>query len=418
MKVHIIKKKKIRKQAFIYNQRKIRKNSLVFNNRILKIINAIILLIIYLYLNHLPSLNKNSNLLDNKLTIIESKEFKSFKELKEKATSPFLMKILNEINIIKHLFDKNIENYKKNKNIIHLSASVNNDKNYKYVILVSIYSVLLNCNKNKTFIIYHISCSSDFNETSVDIFKSLLNKFSHNVEMIFYNMGNLFENRKNYRYSEAAYYRLVTPVFINADRLIHLDGDTLTFSDLNEMYNLDFNDNYILGIYDILADGVDYLGLRSEIYINSGTILLNLKKLRDDNKIIEFMNLTDSNKQLKNVDQTVFNYVLHPKIGRLSSKYAMFNYEEKSDLLLYISRLRTKITLEEMEEAVKNPTIIHYVICWPKVWSAHAVSQTWVSTCAQRHNCSCQKEHDLWHSFAKQTDYYDEISSFTGDKKY
>ena len=418
MKVHIIKKKKIRKQAFIYNQRKIGKNSLVFNKRILKIINAIILLIIYLYLNHLPSLNKNSNLLDNKLTIIESKEFKSFKELKEKATSPFLMKILNEINIIKHLFDKNIENYKKNKNIIHLSASVNNDKNYKYVILVSIYSVLLNCNKNKTFIIYHISCSSDFNETSVDIFKSLLNKFSHNVEMIFYNMGNLFENRKNYRYSEAAYYRLVTPVFINADRLIHLDGDTLTFSDLNEMYNLDFNDNYILGIYDILADGVDYLGLRSEIYINSGTILLNLKKLRDDNKIIEFMNLTDSNKQLKNVDQTVFNYVLHPKIGRLSSKYAMFNYEEKSDLLLYISRLRTKITLEEMEEAVKNPTIIHYVICWPKVWSAHAVSQTWVSTCAQRHNCSCQKEHDLWHSFAKQTDYYDEISSFTGDKKY
>ena len=418
MKVHIIKKKRIRKQAFIYNQRKIGKNSLVFNKRILKIINAIILLIIYLYLNHLPSLNKNSNLLDNKLTIIESKEYKSFKELKEKATSPFLMKILNEINIIKHLFDKNIENYKKNKNIIHLSASVNNDKNYKYVILVSIYSVLLNCNKNKTFIIYHISCSSDFNETSVDIFKSLLNKFSHNVEMIFYNMGNLFENRKNYRYSEAAYYRLVTPVFINADRLIHLDGDTLTFSDLNEMYNLDFNDNYILGIYDILADGVDYLGLRSEIYINSGTILLNLKKLRDDNKIIEFMNLTDSNKQLNNVDQTVFNYVLHPKIGRLSSKYAMFNYEEKSDLLLYISRLRTKITLEEMEEAVKNPTIIHYVICWPKVWSAHAVSQTWVSTCAQRHNCSCQKEHDLWHSFAKQTDYYDEISSFTGDKKY
>ena len=389
-----------------------------FKNKFLKIINAIILLIIYLYLNHLPSLNKNSNLLDNKLTIIESKEYKSFKELKEKATSPFLMKILNEINIIKHLFDKNIENYKKNKNIIHLSASVNNDKNYKYVILVSIYSVLLNCNKNKTFIIYHISCSSDFNGTSVDIFKSLLNKFSHNVEMIFYNMGNLFENRKNYRYSEAAYYRLVTPVFINADRLIHLDGDTLTFSDLNEMYNLDFNDNYILGIYDILADGVDYLGLRSEIYINSGTILLNLKKLRDDNKIIEFMNLTDSNKQLKNVDQTVFNYVLHPKIGRLSSKYAMFNYEEKSDLLFYISRLRTKITLEEMEEAVKNPTIIHYVICWPKVWSAHAVSQTWVSTCAQRHNCSCQKEHDLWHSFAKQTDYYDEISSFTGDKKY
>ena len=387
-----------------------------FKNKILKIINGTILIIIYFYLKNICPLNKYTNLLNNKVKIIETKEYKSFNELKEKIISPFFIKILKEISIIKHLFEKNIEHYKKNKNIIHLSASINNNKNYKYVVLVSIYSVLLNCNKNNSFIIYHILCSGDFNETSVEIFKSLLNKFSHNVEMIFYNMGNLFDNRKNYRYSEAAYYRLVTPAFINEDRLIYLDGDTLTFSDLNEMYNLDFNDNYILGVYDILANGVDYLGIKSEIYINSGTILLNLKKLRDDNKIIEFMNLTDSDIVLKNVDQTVFNYVLHPKIGRLSSKYAMFNYEEKSDFLFYISRLRAKITMEEIEEAVKNPTIIHYVICWPKVWSVNAVTQAWASACSQRHNCSCKKDHYLWHSFAKQTDYYDKIAIFSGVK--
>ena len=213
------------------------------------------------------------------------------------------------------------------------------------------------------------------------------------------------------------YFRLLAPVFINSDRLIHLDGDTLTFSDLNEMYNLDFNDNYILGIYDILADGVDYLGLKSKIYICAGTLLLNLKKLREDNKIVEIMNLTNSNKELKNVDQTVFNYVLHPKIGRLSSKYAMFNYEEKSDLLFYISRLRTKITLEEMEEAVKNPTIIHFVIYAPKLWNINAVVLDWASACYQRNNCSCKKDRNLWHSFAKQTDYYDEIAYFTGVRK-
>ena len=266
------------------------------------------------------------------------------------------MNIIKEINIINHLFDKNIENYKKNK--------------------------------NNTFIIYHIACSGNMNETSLEIFKSLVYKFSHNVEMIFYNMGNLFENRKNYRYSEAAYFRLVTPVFINSDRLIYLDGDSL-----------------------------NYLGIKSKIYINSGTILLNLKKLRDDNKIIEFINLTNSNKTLKNVDQTVINYVLHPKIGRLSSKYAMFNYKAESDLLYYISRLRTKINFKEMEEAVKNPTIIHYVTCWPKVWNANTVRSSWLSTCAQRANCSCKKDNELWHSLAKQTDYYGEIAIFTGKKK-
>ena len=145
--------------------------------------------------------------------------------------------------------------------------------------------------------------------------------------------------------------------------------------------------------------------------------MLNLKKLREDNKIIEIMNLTNSNIELKNVDQTVVNYLFHPKIGRLSSKYGIFNYEDKSDLLFYINRLRTKITLEEMEEAVKNPTIIHYTICWPKVWNANAGFQAWSSACAQRNNCSCKKDHNLWHSFAKQTDYYDEIAHFTGIRK-
>ena len=203
--MHLIKSKNIRKKKFKYIHAKKGNTFSFFNKKTLKICNSILLLIIYLYLENAPSLDNNSNLIDNKVTIIETKEYKSFNELKEKETSPFLNNILKEINVIKHIFDKNIEKYKKHKNIIHLSTSINNDKNYKYVILVSIFSVLLNCNKQKTFIIYHISCSRDFNETSVEIFKSLINKFPKNVEMIFYNMGNLFDNRKNARYSEAIF---------------------------------------------------------------------------------------------------------------------------------------------------------------------------------------------------------------------
>ena len=115
------------------------------------------------------------------------------------------------------------------------------------------FSVLKNCNKRKTFIIFHILCTPDFEENSIIIFKSLLNKFYQNTEIIFYNMGNHFINRIDRRISQAAYYRLIAPLFINSDRLIHLDGDTLTFSDLTEMYNLDFNDNYVLGIYDYFS---------------------------------------------------------------------------------------------------------------------------------------------------------------------
>ena len=57
-------------------------------------------------------------------------------------------------------------------------------------------SILKNCNKRKTFIIFHILCTHDYEESSTIIFKSLLNKFYKNVVIIFYNMGNHFINRR------------------------------------------------------------------------------------------------------------------------------------------------------------------------------------------------------------------------------
>ena len=139
--------------------------------------------------------------------------------------------------------------------------------------------------------------------------------------------------------------------------------------------------------------------------------------MREDNKVLDLLNLTNSNVTLKNVDQTAFNYLLYPKIGRLPSKYVVFNFEDKSDIIFYINRLRTKISIEEIEKALKNPIIIHHVTCSPKPWSINSTYLKCSSACTQRHNCSCKKYIDLWHSFANQTEYYEEISEFTGIKR-
>lgn len=101
---------------------------------------------------------------------------------------------------MKHIYTKRIKAYKKRKNIIHITESLDNNHDYKLVTLVSIFSVLLNCNKEKTFIIFHILVTPDFDESSISIFKSLFKKFSRNVEIIIYNMGNHFLNRKTERY--------------------------------------------------------------------------------------------------------------------------------------------------------------------------------------------------------------------------
>jgi lipopolysaccharide biosynthesis glycosyltransferase len=36
-------------------------------------------------------------------------------------------------------------------------------------------------------------------------------------------------------------------MFPELERMIFLDGDTLIFKDISEMYNLPFNGNYVLG---------------------------------------------------------------------------------------------------------------------------------------------------------------------------
>ena len=350
-------------------------------------------------------------------TIIESNEYDSFNEIKNKLNKdPYYSKIINEIKIIKHIFPENIEFHKEGKNIIHITVGINNDPNYKYILLVSMKSLLINCDTKKSFVIYHILCTPDFNELNIKIFKSLYINNFYNVEMIFYNMGNSFINRKKEIYTQSAYYRLLTPLIVETDRIIHLDGDTLVLTDLSEMYNLDFNDNYVLGFLDVKSYGVDYLGINSTMYINSGVILFNLKKIREDNKTFELINITNSNTKLHKVDQTAINFILYPKIGRLPSKYGIWNYEYKSDLYVYLNFLRTKVPIEELEDAMHNPGIIHYLGCIPKAFNYNSVYSKDFTNCSQRSNCSCRTFFNLWHSFAKKTDYYPEIARATGVK--
>ena len=252
--------------------------------------------------------------------IIDSNNFIPLEKMKFiYKNDSFYNNYTREISIYGHLYHKNIIQFKKNKNNINLCMSLN-DK-YLYPTLVAIESVLINCNKTKTFITYHVLCAPNVKNESLSVIKSLINKYYLNLEIILYNMGNTFINNNEGRFSQAAYYRLLSPIIFDLERILYIDGDTLTFKDLSEMYQIEFNDNYILGFLDIMSDRVDHLGIKSERYINSGVVLLNLEKIRKDNKTFELIKALLDDIPLPNHDQTILNYVLYPKIGILPSKY-------------------------------------------------------------------------------------------------
>ena len=178
------------------------------------------------------------------------------------------------------------------------------------------------------------------------------------------------------------------------------------------MYQLKFNDNYILGFLDVISDGVDFLGIKSEKYINDGIILLNLEKIRNDNKIYDLINFSNGNINLPKDEQTVINYVFYPKIGLLPTKFGIWNFSDKKDIKIFVSYLRTKYDIKELEESFLNPSIIHSVLCWPKIWIKTSQYSKKLTTCKKRGNCFCEKYHNLWYYYAKKTDYYENITKY------
>ena len=129
-----------------------------------------------------------------------------------------------------------------NKQVINITLSL--DNNHIYQTLVVMTSVLANNDKNH-LVIFYLLLPDDFDSTNFKIFESL--KLKYQLIIYYYYIPNLFNSLKKWRNnSTAIYFKLLIPILIpNIKRIIHLDGDTLVFKDLWELFNLPFEDNFI-----------------------------------------------------------------------------------------------------------------------------------------------------------------------------
>ncbi|NLC23537.1 MAG: glycosyltransferase family 8 protein, partial [Oxalobacter sp.] len=128
--------------------------------------------------------------------------------------------------------------------------------------------------------------------------------------------------QENDRLSIAAYFRLFIPELIpNEDKVIYLDCDLVVRSSLSALYEMDFGNNYILGVRD---SGYKHLSKRlsTRHYINSGVMLMNSRKMREDgiqSKFIDY--ITNNREKILFHDQDVISGVLDGFIGYISDKW-------------------------------------------------------------------------------------------------
>lgn len=212
----------------------------------------------------------------------------------------------------------------KEWNIVYIT-----DEKYVMPTCVSIISLIEN---NKSKAQYQVFVL--LNEVSEESKRCLCSIQDEHVKCIFLEIKNEQYDElsktcliKDIYVSKAALFKFdIARILNNVDKVLYLDGDVIVNADIGSLYNVDISDYYVAAVNDMLDtktdEGISALahnvGINSEEYFNSGVMLLNLKKIREEqmpDKLLKYR----VDKKNNFMDQDTFNGVLGQK--RLSLPY-------------------------------------------------------------------------------------------------
>ena len=126
------------------------------------------------------------------------------------------------------------------------------------------------------------------------------------------------------------YYRaFIARIFLQYDKGIYVDSDTIMMGDIGDLYDIDLGDDVIAARVDpkvaMVPEFVDYvqkaLGVPAKEYINSGVLLMDLKKLRKLHYVTQMTDLIKQDADLVAPDQDYLNVILKGKIKHLDKKW-------------------------------------------------------------------------------------------------
>ena len=127
----------------------------------------------------------------------------------------------------------------------------------------------------------------------------------------------------------ATYFRVLSPMILeDLDKLLYLDTDMIIDGDIRELWEIDI-DNFILAA--VREEAVGELEKRLNLpvnykYFNAGTVLLNLKKIREKKifeKVLEY--LKDNSNEMLYLDQDALNALIYQDWLEIDEKWNYHN---------------------------------------------------------------------------------------------
>lgn len=143
----------------------------------------------------------------------------------------------------------------------------------------------------------------------------------------FINVNNLEEyitkNSPNYNtpYSKLSFIRCYFSKLLKEDKILYIDADAIVIDNIDDLWNTDFEDNVLVGVKEPgeWNNHLNTYGLDDK-YINSGVLLMNLKKIREE-KLDDSMIYLLNHNRYSFPDQDVINLVCRNRIKYVSNIY-------------------------------------------------------------------------------------------------
>ena len=167
------------------------------------------------------------------------------------------------------------------------------DEAYAPYFSVALLSLIDNANREYNYDIHIVH-----DRLSKETIKKIKTMETSNVKLIFTEMnkdlGKITNRKENFLredlFTLTIYFRIFIPfMFEEYDKAIYIDSDVCIPGDISKLYNLDLGNNFFGGCKDISCQNNEILcnyfkenaGVSIDEYINSGVLLMNMKKLRE-----------------------------------------------------------------------------------------------------------------------------------------
>ena len=261
------------------------------------------------------------------------------------------------------------------------------DDSYAPFLAVALNSIIKNINPCRQYkaIVLHQGLNENnlkkLKALETDNFKIELTPMKANFDAIDDRMSNRL--RCDY-FTLTIYFRLfISVMFPEYDKCIYIDSDVVLNDDIAKLNDIEIDDNFIGACNDLsIADipplveyTVNAVGVKKEEYINSGVLLMNLKKMRQadfENHFLHLLNTYHFDSIAP--DQDYINAMCNGKIYYLDEKWDAMPNDAKPPL--------------------ENPSLIHYNL-FSKPWCYDNI----------------QYEDFFW-KYAEDSGYIDEIRAF------